>query len=77
MDKNSASLDNFNLLSTKDMEKFSSLVVKENDFFSETQRNFLKKQVEILKYSCAVTGEVPTFTLLAKMIVDPKTVLKR
>ena len=58
MDKNSASLDNFNLLSTKDMEKFSSLLVKENDFFSETQRDFLKKQVEILKYSCAVTGEV-------------------
>lgn len=77
MGKNSVSLDNFNLLSTKDMEKLSSLMVKENDFFSETQRNFLKEQVEILKYSCAVTGEVPTFTLLAKMIVDPKTVLKR
>ena len=77
MAKNSVSLDNFNLLSTRDMEKLSSLMVKENDFFSKTQRNFLKEQVEILKYSCAVTREVPTFTLLAKMIVDPKTVLKR
>ena len=47
MAKNSVSLDNFNLLSTRDMEKLSSLMVKENDFFSETQRNFLKEQVEI------------------------------
>ena len=66
MAKNSVSLDNFNLLSTKDMEKLSSLMVKENDFFSGTQRNFLKKQVEILKYSCAVTGEVPTLLCLPR-----------